>query len=892
LTPGPVDYPGLPDIFYLAAYLPLALGLMLLGRPHLPSRDWAMVLDTVGLSLAGSLVVWIVLVRPAVMSMQLTGTGKVTAIASWVGYVAVLAASSRVIVAWRANPALRLLGVGVVAFLVADFFYGRQLIGGAWTTGSLIDLGFLAFSVLCGAAALMPSMNLVASAPYARHLLGPARLTMIALTLLVAPTALLVQATSGPVDTGVAIAVVSAAVGVVMLVRLVLSARAYQRRAIREQAVRFASRALVLATTETDVTTGLRAAFTDMNGGAGGSVRLAGIRADQAGPRFDLAPDGSTGELVIPLASDTPEGPTTEAVVFTAPICDLTELAPALYAVADQAASALQRIRLVGKLRVEERERYFRTLVLTSTDVTIITRDGRVVYATPSARDMFGRDVTGHLFDDLVHATPSGDDDPPAWSETAYGEEGYVHRRDGPVTVLMRRRDLTDDPTVGGVVTTLRDVTAERNLQRDLAHRATHDPLTGLANAQLFGDELRAEESADGEGSAVLFVDLDDFKAVNDAYGHEVGDHLLTEVARRIGSCIEPSQVAARLGGDEFAVLLRDVQADDARDVAQCIADTLARPAVVDTLVVDCSASVGLAYTPRPAPMAALLREADVALYTAKAHGKGRWRQYRDGMPVPSRQHADARRRLHDAIDADQLKVHYQPIVELVSGRAVGFEALLRPDDPTTAGMSPEEFVAIAEDTGMIGTLGQWVLGRALADAAALNPPDRPPCYISVNVSARQLRQADFVDMVRGRLAVTGVDPSLLVLEITENTLIGPDDDRAWSFLTELRKDGVRVAIDDYGTGFASLSYLRQPSIDIVKLDQSFLTDLTPRNRRLIDVVTNVFRTLGLLQIAEGVEDAERRQVMIEAGCQYGQGFYYGQAMPIDAALSWLDTHR
>jgi diguanylate cyclase (GGDEF)-like protein len=892
LTSGPVHYPGLPDIFYLAAYLPLAVGLLMLGRPTLPSRDWAMVLDTVGLSLAGSLVVWIVLVRPAVMSMHLAGIGKVTAIASWVGYVAVLAASARVIVAWRGNQALRLLGVGVVAFLVADFFYGRQLIGGTWKTGSLIDLGFLGFIVLCGAAALMPSMTLVASAPHARHQLGPVRLTMVAVAMLVAPTALLVEATSGPVDTGVAIALVSAAIAVVMLVRLVLSARAYQRRAAREQAVRFASRALVLATTETDVTTGLRAAFTDMTGGDGGTVRLTLIGPDQTSPRFDLTTDRSAGELVVPLADDTPDKPRHEAVVFTGPVADLNELTPALYAVADQAASALQRIRLVARLRVEERERYFRTLVLTSTDVTIITRNGRVTYATPSARDMFGRDVTGDLFDDLVHTTPSEDVDEPAWSETAYGEEGYVRGGDRTVIVVLRRRDLTDDPTVAGVVTTLRDVTAERSLQRDLAHRATHDPLTGLANAQLFGDELRAEESVDGEGSAVLFVDLDDFKAVNDAHGHEVGDYLLAEVARRIDSCVEPDHLAARLGGDEFAVLLRDVQVDDARKVAQCIADTLGRPAVMNSMVLDCAASVGLAYTRRPAPMHSLLREADIALYTAKAHGKGRWRQYREGMPVPIRQHADARRRLQEAIDADQLKVYYQPIVELASGHAIGFEALLRPDDPEAAGMSPEEFVAMAEDTGMIGPLGQWVLGRALVDAARLNQPGRPPCYMSVNVSARQLRQNDFVDVVRSRLAVTGVDPSLLVLEITENTLIGEEDDRAWSFLGELRKDGTRVAIDDYGTGFASLSYLRQTSIDIVKLDQSFLTDLTPRNRRLIGVVSEVFRALELLQIAEGVEDSERRQALIDAGCRYGQGFFYGEAMPIDAAVSWLDAQR
>jgi diguanylate cyclase (GGDEF)-like protein len=806
--------------------------------------------------------------------------GKVTAIGSWVGYVAVLAASLRVILSWRTNRSLHLLGVGVLAFLVADFFYGRTLLDGAWATGTLIDLGFFAFNVLCGAAALLPSMSSVTSAPYTRHQLGPVRLTMVALALLVAPTALLVEATAGPVTTGIAIALVSAAIAVVILVRLFLTARAYQRRAAREQAVRLASRALVRATTETDVTTALQAALREM-GAADGTVGIVALDPDRAArTRFELRPDGSTGDLVVPLTNDVP----LEAVVFTGRMTELTELAPSLYVMADQAASALQRIRLVAQLRTEERERYFRTLVLTSSDVTLISRNGRIVYATPSAREMFGRDVTGDLFDDIVKASPQGNGDRGSWSETAYEEEGYVHRPAGTATVVMRRRDLTHDPTVGGVVTTLRDVTAERQLRQDLAFRATHDPLTGLANTQLFSEMLRAEErSGDGGGSAVLFVDLDDFKAVNDFYGHEVGDYLLTEAARRIGSCIDSRNVVARLGGDEFGVLLRDVGVNDARAAAQCIADELGRPAVVEHTVLDSSASVGLAFAPRSTAATELLREADIALYSAKAHGKGRWRQYRKGMTAPVRQQAEERRRLREALDGGRFHVYYQPIVEAVTGHPVGFEALLRPDAPVAAGLSPEEFVSLAEDAGLIGMLGEWVLGRALADLPRLDP-----CYISVNVSARQLRQADFVDLVRGRLAVTGVDPSRLVLEITENTLIARDDERSWDFLGQLRGDGVRIAIDDYGTGFASMSYLRQTSIDIVKLDQSFLTDLSPRNRTLVAAVSEVFRRVGLVQIAEGVEDRSRRDVVVEAGCPYGQGYYYGEAMPIDEAVAYL----
>jgi diguanylate cyclase (GGDEF)-like protein/PAS domain S-box-containing protein len=914
----PPAYPMAPNVFYVTACLPLTVGLLWLGRPPLPSRDWPMILDTVGLSLAGSLVIWIVVVRPAVTSLHLTGMSKATAIASWVGFVAVLAASARVVLAWRANPALALLGAGVVAFLAANFFSEQALVDGTWSTGSPANLGFFAFSIACGTAALTSSMAQVTSAPYAHHQLGPGRLTMLAVALLVAPTALLVEATSGPVTTGVAIAVVSAAVGVLLLVRLSLSARAYRRHACRDQAVRAASRALVVATTDGEVVAGIRTALVAMlPAGALCEVRL--IDRHAGGPQLSPHSDetavvsglGAVGELTVPVhgqAGTTPvpstaqrpaDGSSGRVLEFTAPMAELVELSPDLQALAYQAGSALDRIRLVARLRAEEREHYFRTLVLTNTDVTLISRAGRVDYATPSAQSMFGRDVGGEKLDDLVHRHPPGHDEhgqpEPRWSDTEVGAEGYVYRPDGGAdTVLMHRRDLTDDPTVNGVVTTLRDVTTERNLQRELAHRASHDALTGLANAQLFGEELRADGAPDADrrtpagGRAALFVDLDDFKTVNDTYGHWVGDHLLAEVARRIESCLRDGDIAARLGGDEFAVLLRGVpDVTAARAVAQRIADALARPASVGGIGVDCQASIGLAYTARRGESDSLLRKADTALYIAKTHGKGRWWQYRDGMPTPTRRQIDARRRLEDAVDSDRLKVLYQPIVELASGYAIGFEALIRLDD-ADGSMSPRELITAAEDMGLITTVGEWVLGRALADAIKLNPPGTArPRHVSVNVSARQLRQPDFVDTVRAQMRATGADPSLLVLEITENLLVDGDD-RAWAFLADLRRDGIRVAIDDYGTGYASLSYLRQPGIDIVKIDQSFLTDVTsPRSRILLRAVTSLCAQLGLDQIAEGVHNATSRDVLLAVGCRYGQGFFYARAMPIDEAIGW-----
>ncbi len=691
------------DVFLLSAYLPLTVALLWIGRPRLPSRDWPMILDTVALSLAGSFLAWIMWIRPAVTSHDPTGAGTALAIASGVGSVAVLAASVRVVLAWRTNLALALLGTGVVAFLVADFLFERARADGTWSPGGPIDFGFLAFCLLCGAAALTPSMTRVVSAEQASHHLGPGRLTMLAVAMLVAPTALLVEATSGTLTIGVASAILSAALAVLILVRLSLAVKAYGRRAAREQAVRAASRALGVAIAEREVVAALGTALRAMlPEGAPCDVRLVDRAGrDNGGPTLSpcgedagaATGEGGMGELCVavqsedamPVPSTVPrpaDGLAGRVVIFNAPMVELVELSTILEALADQAGSALARIRLVGQLHAEERERYFRTLVMTATDVILISREGRIDYATPSAQSMFRRDIVGERLDDLIHRHPPGHNGPdqpaPTWPDTKDGAEGYVYHDDGGADiVLVHRRDLTEDPTVNGVVTTLRDVTAERNLQRDLAYRADHDALTGLPNADRFFHELRADSAAEadrrtapGGGRAALFVDLDDFKAVNDTYGHEIGDRLLATVARRIESCLREDDVAARLGGDEFAVLLRGVPDEAAaRAVAQRIADALARPASVDRISVDCQASVGLAYASQRGETDSLLREADTALYTAKAHGKGRWSQYREDMPTPTRKLIDARRRIEEAITSDALRVHYQPIVDLASSR-------------------------------------------------------------------------------------------------------------------------------------------------------------------------------------------------------------------------------
>jgi diguanylate cyclase (GGDEF)-like protein/PAS domain S-box-containing protein len=912
-VPTLATYPDAPEVLFLASYLLLTSGLLWLSRPRLPSRDWPTILDTAILTLAGSFVMWLVLVLPVVADFPLTGAGKVTAIAMWVGHAAVLAAAARLLLVWRTNLTSALLCGGVLTLLVGDFLFAYGMTRGMWGLGAQFDLlsigmGLLAFGGLCAAAALSPSMADVASLSHARYPLGPGRLMMLAVVLLVGPTALLVQATSGPIAGRIGIALVSASVGVLVLARLNLAVEAYRRRVRRYDAARLVSRALVVATTGDDVIEALRNALTSMlPGGAWSRVRLVEGGRQQvpgatASPCRDVgavfARGVVVGELGIPVDPQIPSAMgQSRVVVFTASMADLAEVAPVLHTLTEQAGSAMARIALVAALQEAERERYFRTLVLTSTDVILISRNDRIDYATPSAKAMFGRDIRDTSFAQLVTRDPLEQTGrPQPWSDIENGAEAYVRRIDGTVlTVLVHRRDLTADPTVNGVVTTLRDVTAEREAQRSLAYRASHDPLTGLANADQFREKLREESrTATHAASAVLFIDLDDFKGVNDTFGHEIGDGLLTTTANRIRSCLSSRDLAARMGGDEFAVLMPGIPDPDvARAVAQRISDTLAAPATVHGVILDCQASIGLAVASTIGDYGSLLRRADAALYAAKAERKGSWRLYQDGMLNSVRHRTDQRAEIERLMHDDELTLRYQPIVELATGHTAGFEALIRRTGPPDEAAEVERtygLVRVAEDTGLSVQLGDWVLTQALVDAAKLNPPGTPHTrFVSVNVSARQLRQRDFVDRVRDLLTTTGVSGSSLIIEVTENVLVH-EDERAWTYLGDLRRDGVRVAIDDYGTGYASLNYLRQHAIDIVKIARDFLRDIhSRRTQTLLDALIGPIMELGLDPIAEGIEDTQTADALLALRCRYGQGFLYAPAMPIEDAVT---VHR
>jgi diguanylate cyclase (GGDEF)-like protein/PAS domain S-box-containing protein len=571
---------------------------------------------------------------------------------------------------------------------------------------------------------------------------------------------------------------------------------------------------------------------------------------------------------------------------------------------------ALQSAEAVAE-QLQRSERRFRSLVQNSSDaVTLLDADGVAIYQSDSGQAVLGReagDVLGQTFAHLTHP------DDAAYSRaqfikvvtgglaTRVSYEGRFRHADGSwrqLEVIMT--NLLDDPDVGAIVSNSRDITDRRALEQQLSHQAFHDSLTGLANRELFLDRVaHALDRADRGTNpvAVMFVDIDDFKMVNDSLGHQLGDGVLIAVAERLKDSTRPGDTVARLGGDEFALLLESGEMpESAEAVATRIAADLLAPVRVGHEDVSVRASIGIALDRSPADGPdELLRDADLAMYLAKRNGKGRFEMFHPEMHEEAVRRMEMAAELRRAIADHQLELFYQPIVDIGTSGIVGAEALVRWHHPERGLVTPAEFIPVAESTGLIVPLGHWVLMEACRQVELWRQYriTNEGFYVSINLSGRQLQDPSILDDVGQALRGSGLPATAVVLEVTES-IIMDNVDSVLSRLNSLKALGFRLAVDDFGTGYSSLSYLRDFPMDIIKVDKSFVDRIAinPEGEAMVRGVIDLSGALGLTTIAEGVETRGQLELLRNLGCDSAQGHLFASPMPADEFAANYATHR
>jgi diguanylate cyclase (GGDEF)-like protein/PAS domain S-box-containing protein len=548
---------------------------------------------------------------------------------------------------------------------------------------------------------------------------------------------------------------------------------------------------------------------------------------------------------------------------------------------------------------------HFRSLVTSSTDLVLVLGTEGCRYVSRSVTRMVDRgeaELLGSGFEALLHSedraavrSASVHGGPPEIMFRVLNTAGEWRRLEAHVT------DLRQERWVRGVVLNARDVTERIKLEEQLTHQAFHDNLTGLPNRALFRDRLdqalaRAKRS--GELIAVLLIDLDGFKQVNDSLGHDAGDQLLSEVARRFKQVVRESDTVARFGGDEFALLLECVTEREVVALAQRLLDGVSGTVAIAGREVSLGASIGIVLDPGSGHSEELVRDADVAMYAAKDAGRGRYEIFCPEMARKAGELLGVEHELRLGLQRGEFSLHYQPEIELATDRIVGAEALLRWQSPTRGSVPPARFIPIAEATGLILPLGEFVLREACLQAAEWRRAGLvADSFVTwVNVSAKQLGNGALGTVVRSALEAASLPPSVLGLEVTETAVVedGIAGERARAELTKLHGLGVQIAIDDFGTGFSSLGQLRHFPIDMIKVDGSFVQGTVddPKDAAITANLVNLAHALGLVAVAEGIESEGQLSSLQDFGCDLGQGYLFARPMPADRITELLATGR
>ncbi len=577
----------------------------------------------------------------------------------------------------------------------------------------------------------------------------------------------------------------------------------------------------------------------------------------------------------------------------------------------------LQRQEHVGQLEETERnalsesEDRFRALTEQSTDVILIAdRSGQIKYASPSVHTVLavhGASLVGTNMIDLVHPDDFAKTMSTGSRSVAYGQ----NPRQNPIVEFQLRhadgrwlyfecvvRNLIQHKNIGGIVYNARDITERKHAQEELLFSATHDALTGLPNRVLFLGRLQSVvdrmKRHPHEAAAVLFIDIDDFKVVNDCYGHATGDVLIREVSNRLRACMRSDGTIARMGGDEFTILVEDVtDPSDVIRVAERIQSSFERPFLLEGLEVVKSASIGIALTSPETSAEVVLQNADIAMYRAKAQGKARSELFDRTMheQVMSRLLLEAK--LRYALQNEELTLHYQPIVAVDTRAVQGFEALLRWQPSGSNSIPPSTFVPVAEQCGLIVPISVWVLKKACLEAASWRQryPADPPLYVSINISSKHFSHAGFIGHVKDALEESAIDPQCITIELTESLAMN-DVAATFQTMSQLRTLGVKLSIDDFGTGYSSLSYLRRFPVDTLKIDQSFVKTMDAENYAIVKTIIGLARNLELKVVAEGVETPNQHQLLALAGCGSAQGYLFAEPMPANSVGVFIESNR
>jgi diguanylate cyclase (GGDEF)-like protein/PAS domain S-box-containing protein len=933
---APFPSPG--DALYLAVYPALMAGLLVLVRRRNPRRDRSALIDALILTIGIGLLSWVFLIAPNIHLEDISWLAKAVSIAYPLGDVLLLAAAIRLAVdAGKRAPSFYLLSGSIVCLLVTDSAYNLAILKDTYNHSQLIyDLGWMLYYVLWGAAALHPSMRVLEEpAAGARPRLTWMRLSLLGGACLISPSIRFFQAFDNP---DILVLIVASAVLFLLVVsRMAGLVRQEERIVSRERTLRVAGAELVGAAGHEQIYEASIAGVQRLLGddvcvhlalvGASGPAVVASSHGSEwplAEESFDWLrlhasavripylglPQELRSELrfegghTVLLAQLSIRSEVRGLLLANSPDEVSEEVANSFEALALQVSLAVEGASLAADLHRRQSEARFRSLVAHSSDlITVLDADGTVTYQSPSVERVLGYqvdEIEGTRFDRLLTEADrprlqrliAGDG---AGSGEAHTLECSLTRHDGAKLLFeVQHTDLLGDEHVRGIVLNSRDVSERKEFEEQLAHQAFHDPVTNLANRALFTDRVEHALMRSQRGFpdiAVVFIDLDDFKTVNDSLGHSAGDQVLQEVARRLRIAVRPTDTIARFGGDEFAVLLEGVtDSSYAADAAARILQALEIPYEIDGKQVFPRASIGICLVNREeaAPEAAdLLRNADVAMYMAKRDSKGSYRMFEPAMHERVVERLELRAELQHAIDADQLQLHYQPVVRLGGHEILGVEALLRWNHPVRGLIPPAEFIPLAEETGLIISMGRWVLEEGCREGVELQKrfERKESLTLSVNLSVRQLQSDSIISDVRRALETTGLPPESLVLEITESVMLA-DTDFAVQRLRELKGLGVRLAMDDFGTGYSSLSYLSRFPVDILKMDRSFVG--SGENVALQSAIIALGASLDLDVVAEGIELPEQERSLHDLGCEIGQGFLFARPMPSSDLATFL----